>query len=63
MDKYEKSKEEAINRLNDYMCYQGLIDRDEQLEILGINREDFLNTDILSKHLENHVKSLYKKKN
>ena len=62
-DKYEKSKEEAINRLNDYMCYQGLIDRDEQLEILGINREDFLNTDILSKHLENHVKSLYKKKN
>ena len=61
--KHEKSlsdKEGTKERLDDFIAYQGLINHDEQLRILGLSKEAIRNTKILSKRLDEHNSNLRK---
>jgi len=63
---HEKSmsdKEGTKERLDDYLAYQGLIDYDKQLEILGLTRDGLKNMKVLRKRLKTHVEDIEKYRN
>ena len=49
-----KDKESTLERLDDYLSYQGLLDRDEQLKIFGLDRDKLKDMKVLKKRLESH---------
>lgn len=60
---HEKSlsdKEGITERIDDFIAYQGLLDYDKQLEILGFTRDNIKDGKILSKRLKEHNNNLRK---
>lgn len=53
-----KDKEATLERLDDYLSYQGLLDRDEQLKIFGLDRDKLKNMKVLKKRLDSHNKDI-----
>lgn len=53
-ERYLENPNETKKNIDNFLFNQGLLDKDEELEILGLSKEDLNNPKVLSKRLQKH---------
>lgn len=61
-ERYLENPIETKKDIDNYLFYQGLLDKDQELEVIGLSYEDLNNTKVLSKRLQKHTEN-YRKYN
>lgn len=61
-ERYLENPIEVKKDIDNYLFYQGLLDKEKELDVIGLSYEELNNAKVLSKRLQNHSEN-YRKYN